>query len=79
MLTTHITDAMKETKLLRITYTDSKNNQTVRTVEPYEVKDGKLFAFCTQKKGIRAFHITNIQSVTKLPQGFEPRFPIVLP
>lgn len=74
--TSEIQLAANEQRLLKIAYNDAKNQQTVRTVEPYEIKDGKLFAYCTQAQNIRAFKLERIFSTKAMDLTFEPRFPI---
>ena len=73
-----IEEAGHKRRNIRITYTDSKGDITIRTVEPYEVKDNKLYAYCTVRQGIRAFKLERIQSVEITEQTFEPRFPVKL-
>jgi predicted DNA-binding transcriptional regulator YafY len=74
--TSKISEAAQKQQLLRISYIDSKNKATVRTVEPYEIKDGKLYAFCTNKQAIRAFLLSGVYAAEVTDQSFEPRFPI---
>lgn len=66
--------AIEEHTLATISYVDSKNKPSVRTIEPYEIKEGKLYGFCLTKNGIRAFKLTNIQTVEFLTQTFVPRY-----
>lgn len=66
--------AIEEHKLATISYVDSKNKPSVRTIEPYEIKEGKLFGFCLTKNSIRAFKLTNIQTAEFLTQTFVPRY-----
>lgn len=70
--------AAGEQKLLQLTYVDAKGKPSIRTVEPYEVKDGKLFAYCTVKDGIRAFKLDSIQSAEVHISEYTPRFPILI-
>lgn len=73
-----IEQAAREQKLLQITYVDAKNTPSIRTVEPYELKDGKLFAYCTVKDGIRAFNLNRMQSAEIHLNEYTPRFPVLI-
>lgn len=73
-----IEKAASQQKLVRISYTDAKGITTIRTLEPYEIKDNTFFGFDTSKNGIRAFKITQISSIDILEIEFIPRFPIKL-
>ena len=73
-----IKEAASTTKLLQITYVDSQNKPSIRTVEPYEIKNEKLFAYCTVKDSIRAFNLDRIQSAELHINEFTPRFPILI-
>jgi predicted DNA-binding transcriptional regulator YafY len=72
----HIRQAALSSSLVRITYTDAKGVTTVRTVEPYEIKDNKFFGFCTHKQGIRAFDLLRISHAEQTGESFNPRFEI---
>lgn len=61
-----------------ISYTDNKGAVTVREVEPYEIKQNKLFAWDVVRSGIRAFRLDRIQTIEPTNSRFEPRFPINL-
>lgn len=76
MLLSLVKEAAQENRLLEISYIDGKGKQSIRKVEPYEIKDGKLFTHCTQANGTRAFNIDNIVSVRKTDDTFVPRFDI---
>lgn len=65
-----------EQKLIAIRYRNKDNGLSVRQVEPYELKDGKLFAYDPEKGGIRAFLTQNIEAAVTTDDVFEPRFPI---
>lgn len=73
-----IKQAGAEQKLLLITYIDAKNKPSIRTIEPYEIKDGKLFGHCTNKDAIRAFSLDKIQAAELHLNEFKPRFPILV-
>lgn len=64
--------------LLQITYVDAKGKPSIRTVEPYEIKNDKLYAHCTVKDAIRAFNLDQIQSAEVHIVEFSPRFPILI-
>lgn len=73
-LISELNRAIEEHKLATISYVDSKNKPSVRTIEPYEIKEGKLYGFCLTKNGIRAFKLTNIQTAEFLTRTFVPRY-----
>lgn len=73
-----IAQAAQTTRLLTITYIDSKGQVSSRTVEPYEVKDGKLYAFCHKAQNIRAFKLDHIQQAVLEAHTYQPRFPILM-
>lgn len=63
-------------QLLAIRYRDKDNNVTDRTIEPYEIKDGRLYGYCLNRQGIRAFALRGILSAVGTDTSFAPRFPI---
>ena len=69
-----IEDSIESSNLITISYVDSQNKPSVRTVEPYEIKEGKLYAHCLTKNATRAFIVSRIQSVELLGQTFVPRY-----
>ena len=71
-----ITAAGRETKVLNITYKAKDGKITHRTVEPYEVKDGGLYAYDINKHGIRKFLLDNIMGADLSDTFFSPRFPV---
>lgn len=71
----NISDSAKQLKILNITY-NGKNGTSNRIVEPYSIKDGKLYAYCVNKQGIRAFNLNNIISATVTQEPYVPRWPI---
>lgn len=73
-----IQQAAKNTRLLNITYVDSKGKVTSRVVEPYEIKEGKLYAYCQSRHGIRTFKLQSIHNAIVEPHTFTPRFPIYI-
>lgn len=73
-----IKEAANNLQLLQITYLDAKNVPSIRTVEPYEIKNGNLFAHCRVKDGIRAFKLDRIQSAEVHLAEYSPRHPILI-
>lgn len=73
-----IKDAATDQRLLQITYIDAKNQPTIRTVEPYEIKNGSLFAYCITKNAIRQFKLDKIQSAEMHLTEYEARYPILI-
>lgn len=71
-----IAQAGQERRVIVMTYVDAKNKHTIRTVEPYEIKEGKFFGFCLEKNAIRAFKLDGIVNVSIQPETFEPRFEV---
>lgn len=69
-----INRAIDESRLLIISYVDASNKPSIRTVEPYEIKDGKFFAHCRTKDATRAFKVPMIQSADLLNETFTPRY-----
>lgn len=75
-----IRDAMKQRKLLSITYRDSKAQISSRVVESYKIKNGTLFyGFDVEKDEIRSFKLSGILKAEVLPETFVPRFPVNYP
>ena len=73
-----IKDSAKDNKVLRIQYLDKKNEATIRNVEPYEIRNGKLWAYCRKKKGIRQFDLNRIQSARTTHYIYFPKWPVLL-
>lgn len=73
-LLSKIDESIEKHNLIKISYVDSKNRPSVRTIEPYEIKNGLLYGFCLTKNGTRAFKLTNIQTAEFHSQTFNPRF-----
>lgn len=73
-----IREAAKNQKLLQITYVDTKNNPSIRTIEPYEIKNNGLYGYCTVRGEIRFFKLDRIQSAEVHISEFSPRFPILI-
>jgi predicted DNA-binding transcriptional regulator YafY len=72
-----IRQAGREKKLLKIQYRKLNNEISERVVEPYEIKDGRLWAYDTAKDdNIRQFLMVGILSAQVLEEVFDPRWPI---
>ena len=77
-----ILGAIGSLNLIRIFYSKKKppnraiTERVVRVVEPYEIKDGYLYAWDTTKdKTIKTFILDNINNVLVLGTTFENRYP----
>jgi predicted DNA-binding transcriptional regulator YafY len=77
-LTKIIKETAKHGKVLRIKYVNAKDENSIRNVEPYEIRNGKLWAYCRQKRGIRQFSMENIQSAKPTPYNYFPKWPVKL-
>lgn len=73
-----ITNSARDLKCVRIRYRDQKQEITERTVEPYEMKNGKLYAYCHMKEGIRSFTVSNILSAGETNTKYNPRYPVLI-
>lgn len=73
-MTQILNEAIKNNQIISISYVDKKGNRSERKVEPYEIKGGKLYAYCLEKNSIRAFIITAISSPVATGEKFTPRF-----
>lgn len=73
-MTNIINKVIKNKEISELTYVDLKGNRSVRLVEPYEIKNGKLYAYCLSKNSIRAFTITSISSLKSTGKNFVSRF-----
>jgi predicted DNA-binding transcriptional regulator YafY len=71
-----IEKAARQLNLLRFEYTDSKGNVTIRTVEPYELRDGSFFAFCLTRNEIRNFSLNGISNTEVLRDVYAPRWDV---
>lgn len=71
-----IYSAAHENKLLSITYKAKDGKISYRTVEPYELKDGGLYAYDISKHAIRKFLMENIISAEMGETTFSPRYPV---
>lgn len=68
--------AGRERKVVRIRYTDLKGNASIRNVEPYEIRDGKLWAYCRKKRGIRQFALDRVSDARPTRYTFLPKYPV---
>ena len=73
-----IHNAGEAQKVLRIRYRDKKDRVETRNVEPYEIKNDHLFAYCRKRKGIRQFHLERIESAKQTNYPYFPKWPIKL-
>lgn len=73
-----IIKAARGTTILNITYKSEKKGISERTVEPYEIKNGALYAYDIAKQAIRRFTLSNIVSAKATDSTFSPRWPILI-
>ena len=73
MIQQNIQRAALERRVLKISYLDKKGTHTIRSVEPYEIKNGKLWAHCLQRNGIRQFELNRIVQAVLSDRSFAPR------
>lgn len=59
-------------------YQRENGEMITRTVEPYELKGGTLFAYCTTDQHIKQFKLDRIRNVER-GRAFKPTRPIVIP
>ena len=69
-----ILQAINTHRIIKIGYIDKKGARSLRLVEPYEIKNNKLYAYCLEKRATRAFIISNINSVEVTDKNFTPRW-----
>lgn len=69
-----ILNAINSHNIIEISYVDKEGNSSIRSVEPYEIKNNKLYAYCLQRKATRAFLVSNIRSVKVIDKHFAPRW-----
>ena len=78
----NIFDAIKKAgqtkKILQIVYKKKDGTTSSRHIEPYELRDGKLFAWDISKDDhIRQFFITGILQAEVIEDSdFTPRYPV---
>ena len=68
--------AAMENKTVAITYKDAKGVITERETEPYEVRDGKYWGYCTNKGSIRQFSLANILGARITGNKYTPRWEV---
>lgn len=80
MVVEAINKGIEGNKVVEIKYVDSKGKESVRTVEPYEIKaskeggkDPSLFAWCLTKDNIRQFKLSQMRAARVTDNTFEPR------
>lgn len=73
-----IVEGARSNHIIAIRYRDKSFELSERLIEPYEVKQGKLFAYCLTKNGMRAFFIDNILAAAGSNTEFAPRFPVMV-
>lgn len=72
----NIIQGATDLRTVSIRYRDGSGDLSERVIEPYEIKNGKLFGYCLSRAGIRAFKIENILAAVETNTAFEPKFPI---
>jgi predicted DNA-binding transcriptional regulator YafY len=75
-LTGRIETSAKNKNVLRIKYTDLKDQASIRNVEPYEIRGDKLWAYCRKRKSIRQFDLNRIQQANVTKYTYFPKWPI---
>ena len=71
-----IMTAAKESRVLVISYKDSKEEVSLRKIEPYEIKGKGLLGYCLLRNGMRHFKIDRITKAVLTDEKFEPRYPV---
>lgn len=65
---------IQEHRMVQFMYTNQRGEINTRTVEPLEIKDGKLWGWDITKDAIRQFFLAMIENVELLDTTFVPRF-----
>jgi predicted DNA-binding transcriptional regulator YafY len=73
-----LVEGAKTNHCVAIRYRDKSLEVSERLVEPYEIKQGKLFAYCLVKNGMRAFILDNVLATAGSDIEYTPRFPVVM-
>lgn len=73
-----ITESARTNRVIAIRYRDKSHEISERLIEPYEIKNGKLFAFCLTRNGMRAFILNNILASAESENSYVPRFPVAM-
>jgi proteasome accessory factor B len=69
-----INQALRENRVLKLSYKSAKGDTSVRDVEPSEVKqNGNLFGHCRMRNETRQFKISNIIDIQILDKVFTPK------
>lgn len=78
--TKELRQAGKDRQQIRIEYTDRAGRNIVRTVRPYEIRGGYLWATDTKHGAghIHSFKISRVRSVTPVAHKFKPRWDVKL-
>lgn len=76
MILTNVQQAARERRVLRLSYLDKKGTHTVRSVEPYEIRGDKLWAYCLQRNAIRQFDMNKIVQAMLSDKTFQPRYEV---
>ena len=71
-----ISESARNNTILSLTYKAKDGKVSYRSVEPYEIKDGGLFAYDIAKGSIRKFLISSILSAESQDAKFNPRYPV---
>jgi predicted DNA-binding transcriptional regulator YafY len=66
------------TRLLRISYVDAKGVESLRSVEPYEIKENSLYAFCHKANAIRRFNLNQIIQAQPTRTKFIPKYTVLI-
>lgn len=75
-----VQQAARENKVLLMEYSSPKTGKYTsgRRVEPYEIKDGFLFAWDIDANSIKKFYEYGISNLEITEEVFLPRFPILI-
>ena len=71
-----IRKAGRDRRVLRIRYTDKSGNRSERNIEPYEIRDGKLWGYCRKRRGIRQFDLSKVENPRVTRHTFIPKYPV---
>ena len=74
----NISRAARERRLIRIWYTSSDGEVSIRDTEPYEIRDGKYWGYCLDRGSIRQFSLEGITKTQVLKETYVPRWPVKL-
>ena len=67
--------AAHDLKMLRIVYAGASGT-SMRDIEPYEIKEQHLWAYCYTAGDVRQFSLHNIISAEITDVKFRPRWPV---